>query len=264
MSTLVLPQSMVADRDAGIKANAQHVDDNFNALASAVNGKLDLDGTSTPTADITLGNHKLTNVATPTLSGDATTKGYVDSALLLKADLASPTFTGTPTAPTVASVADKSTKIATTKFVVDVLESIYPVGSLYIGTQNSCPMSALFGTWALVATDRALWGGNGTNANTTIAAGLPNITGADAISHSQQTAGALNNNDGGASRTGALQASQFVRPAGTTLGAYNHQQFSTNLPVGVAMNASLSSSVYGQSNTVQPPAYRVNVWRRTA
>lgn len=80
MSTLVLPQSMVADREAGIKANAQHVDDNFDALASAVNGKLDLDGSSTPTADIPMGNHKLTNVASPTLSGDAATKGYVDNA----------------------------------------------------------------------------------------------------------------------------------------------------------------------------------------
>ena len=80
MSILVLPQSMVADRDAHIKANAQHVDDNFDALASAVNGKLDLDGSSTPTANIPMGNHKLTNVATPTLSGDAATKGYVDNA----------------------------------------------------------------------------------------------------------------------------------------------------------------------------------------
>lgn len=127
MSTLVLPQSMVADRDAGIKANAQHVDDNFGALTNAVNGKLDLDGSSTPTADISMASHKLTNVATPTLSGDAATKGYTDSALLLKADLASPTFTGTPTAPTPSS-SDDSTNIATTAFVNSVVGLNVPAG----------------------------------------------------------------------------------------------------------------------------------------
>ena len=80
MSVLTLPQSMVRDQENQIKANAAHVDENFTALETAVNGKLDLDGSSVPTADISMGSHKLTNVATPTLSGDAATKGYVDSA----------------------------------------------------------------------------------------------------------------------------------------------------------------------------------------
>lgn len=166
--------------------------------------------------------------------------------------------------PNIVSI-DLSNYVTTTALAT-MFQTLYPVGSIYIGTQNTCPLATLIpgSTWQLVATNRALWGGDGTNAATTIAAGLPNITGADAISHSQQTAGALNNNDGGTSRTGALQESQFVRPAGTTIGTYNHQQFSVDLPVGIAINASLSSSVYGQSSTVQPPAYRVNVWRRTA
>lgn len=33
-----------------------------------------------------------------------------------------------------------------------LLEAIYPVGAIYIGTMNICPISALFGTWALVGT----------------------------------------------------------------------------------------------------------------
>lgn len=32
-----------------------------------------------------------------------------------------------------------------------LLEAVYPVGSIYIGTMAVCPMSALFGTWTLVA-----------------------------------------------------------------------------------------------------------------
>ena len=46
----------------------------------------------------------------------AASKGQMDTALALKANLASPTFTGTPAAPTPAA-ADNSTKIATTAFV---------------------------------------------------------------------------------------------------------------------------------------------------
>ena len=81
MSVVTLPWSMEQDRINQIKANSTHVDDNFNTLLNAVNGKLDLDGTSTPTANISMGSHKITNVATPTASGDAATKGYVDSAI---------------------------------------------------------------------------------------------------------------------------------------------------------------------------------------
>lgn len=32
-----------------------------------------------------------------------------------------------------------------------LLEAIYPVGSIYIGTMNVCPMSALFGTWTIIS-----------------------------------------------------------------------------------------------------------------
>ena len=42
-------------------------------------------------------NSKVTEVATPTLGTDAANKSYVDTALALKAPLASPTFTGTVT-----------------------------------------------------------------------------------------------------------------------------------------------------------------------
>jgi len=46
----------------------------------------------------------------------------VSTALTTKANLASPQFTGTPTAPT-AAVSDRSTKIATTDFVRDRIEA---------------------------------------------------------------------------------------------------------------------------------------------
>lgn len=238
MGVITLPWSMEQDRQNNIKANSVHVDDNFDTLLTATNKKLEQDGSIVPTADLPMGNHKITQLATPTLSGDATTKGYVDTALAGKADWT------VPTQP----ITDNSTKIASTEFVIDVLKSMYPVGSIYIGTQNTCPMGALFGTWALVSTGRALWGGDGTNGNTTIAAGLPNITG-----------------DTGKFNYAALGDSGAATSALYTTGSASTYNYSipTSSPT-LHFNASRANSIFGNSSTVQPPAYVVNVWRRTA
>jgi hypothetical protein len=59
-----------------------------------------------------------TNTPTiPSLNGYAT-ESFVNTALAAKAPLASPTFTGTPTAPTPSS-SDNTTKVATTEYVKD-------------------------------------------------------------------------------------------------------------------------------------------------
>lgn len=80
---------MEQDRINQIKANSVHVDDNFNTLLNAVNGKLDLDGTSSPTADISWNSHKITNLASPTADGDAARKKYVDDAIITATKIAS-------------------------------------------------------------------------------------------------------------------------------------------------------------------------------
>lgn len=128
-----------------------------------------------------------------------------------------------------------------------ILETLYPVGSLYIGTQTTCPLSTLIdgSTWEIVGTDMALWGGNGTNANTTIEAGLPDVSG----------------NVGGVDRVGGGQSGPFYTdgtgPSGSGVTTSNNAE-------NIKFALSKANSIYGKSNTVQPPAYRVNVWRRTA
>lgn len=130
-------------------------------------------------------------------------------------------------------------------YINTILTTLYPVGSIYIGTQSTCPLASLISgsQWTLVAQDRALWGGNGSNANTTIAAGLPNITGATSFKAST------------GNPTGALYQI-------STGGVSTQTQGTSTERVG--FDASRSNSIYGNSNTVQPPAYRVNIWRRTA
>lgn len=135
--------------------------------------------------------------------------------------------------------------------ILEMIKSIYPVGSLYMGTQATCPMATIIpnSTWELVSSGKALWTGDGSNANTTIEAGLPNITG---------TTYAMSDRNSQPSDSGAFTSVQTAVSAGYEGGHNNgDQRVST-------FDASRSSSIYGKSSTVQPPAYVVNVWRRTA
>lgn len=128
--------------------------------------------------------------------------------------------------------------------ISETLEIMYPVGSLYMGTQNTCPMTILMPgtTWDLVSSNRALWTGDTTNGNTTIEAGLPNITGWFAANDGQ--------GDGALFTTEPYQTWAYGSSAGGGRPKIN-------------FNASGINSIYGNSTTVQPPAYVVNVWRRT-
>lgn len=72
-------------------------------IATALTGSIAADGQTTPTANIPMGGFKITNL----LQGSATTDA---------AAIGSPTFLGTPAAPT-AAVGTNTTQIATTAFV---------------------------------------------------------------------------------------------------------------------------------------------------
>lgn len=140
----------------------------------------------------------------------------------------------------------KDTDLAT------LLQTIYPVGSVYIGTQSTCPMAIVIegSTWQLVSSGKALWTGDGSNANTTIDAGLPDITGNTIVRANGQ--GGDTGNPTGAFKTNGT-SSMLMGKDVNQITVY-----------GGDIKASRSSSIYGKSSTVQPPAYVVNVWRRTA
>lgn len=75
------------------------------------------------------------------------------------APLDSPTFTGTPTAPT-ASFGTDTTQIATTQFVQAALQAVFPVGSVYINAAATTNPATLFGfgTWTAIGAGRVLVG----------------------------------------------------------------------------------------------------------
>jgi hypothetical protein len=120
---------------------------------------------------------KATNFATkdtlPTGDSNKIVKGTeidnefnsIAGAISSKADIASPTFTGTPAAPT-ATAGSSTTQLATTAFVTAALQAVYPVGSIYINAASSSnPTSLLgFGTWVEFGAGRVMVGLNASDA----------------------------------------------------------------------------------------------------
>lgn len=92
-------------------------------------------------------------------------------AVATKADLSSPTFTGTVTLPSGAvgvtqSFGDNDTSLATTAFVQAALQALHPVGSIYINATNSTNPGTLlgFGTWTAFGAGRVPVGFDSGNA----------------------------------------------------------------------------------------------------
>ena len=79
----------------------------------------------------------------------------IQTAVNSKANSSSPTFTGTPLAPT-ATLGTNTTQVATTAFV---LAALYPVGSIYLSTLATNPATLFgFGTWAAFGAGKVLVG----------------------------------------------------------------------------------------------------------
>ena len=83
-------------------------------------------------------------------------------AVATKADLASPTFTGVPLAPT-AATGTSTTQLATTAFANAAFQGAYPVGSIYMNASVATNPGTLlgFGTWSALGAGRMLLGDGG-------------------------------------------------------------------------------------------------------
>ena len=125
--------------------------------------------------------------------------------------------------------------------VLSNLQSVYPIGSLYIGVNDNCPIANLFGTWEKVAEGLCLQGATGSQ--------VPGETVSASVSLTVPctdwgtSGGAFGNPEAGrlvvgSGRSEIGEALESVRLAGS--------------------NKTITSS------NVQAPAYLVNVWKRTA
>lgn len=188
----------------------------------------------------------------------------IATAIASKADTTSPTFTGTPIAPTAAANTN-STQIATTAFVTAALALAFPVGAIFTSTSSANPATSLgFGTWVAFGAGRVLIGnGNGFTAGATGGS-------ADAVvvAHSHNTTTFVTDN--GHSHVGRV---------GTTLGGAQGQegfeegrgnpdwstQTSSDLAeTGIEVSTLISSTGVSGTNANLPPYVVVYMWNRTA
>lgn len=134
-----------------------------------------------------------------------------------------------------------------------LLNKIYPIGSIYISVNQTSPASFIGGTWQALDEGRTLWttttAGQG---GTTVSAGLPNIEG------SLESVVMAKTYDNQPYSTGALSfGNNVVSISGAGNGWWTYLK-------PLYFNANDDNDIYGNSTTVQPPAYRVYMWKRTA
>ena len=138
---------------------------------------------------------------------------------------------------------------------VNLVSQLYPVGSIYISLKDECSPASIIANseWERLPEGKALWTASSglsitDNSVNTVGAGLPNIT-----CYFRNTEGyGLYGNVGGAfSKDPSSQAS------------FQPVDFLAGSPQ-IEFNASNSNSIYGNSDTVQPPAYKVYAWKRIA
>lgn len=146
-----------------------------------------------------------------------------------------------------------------TDVTLSLLNLLYPVGSIYIGTMATCPLATLgIGTWQLVASDRVLQGaGTSGTVGSTVEqyVKLPNING---------SVGGFCGLQIGSQDTMSYINGAFYRDTSAYAKMNNGSGDQAN---ALGFDASRSSSVYsgdGTDTKIQPPAYLVNIWERVA
>ena len=131
----------------------------------------------------------------------------------------------------------------------DLLDIVMPVGTVFLSVSDSFnPQTAWGGEWSKISSGYCLWTTtiNNGDATGTIGPGLPDFSGqlnaANNTAYAESCSGAFS----GANTTGDHHKSR----------GYNGERY-------MVFDASSYNSIYGNSSTVQPPAYRVYAWRRT-
>lgn len=185
-------------------------------------------------------------ITTSTFSGEATLSG--NSTI---------TMPGTPTSDNIANKGYVDTAIST-MISTGIFELLYPVGSIYIGTQNTCPLATLIpgSTWEQIQGRYLLASGTiaGTtesvSAGSTCSAGAPNIYGY-------------------ITDVSFIKNPTYVAQSALYCNDWHNDNLQNTSGQGdgagtLQVDASRFNSIYGASATIRPAGYAVNVWRRTA
>ena len=221
---------------------------------------------------------KATNFATkdtlPTGDSNKIVKGTeidnefnaIAGAISSKADLASPTFTGTPAGPT-ATFGTNTTQLATTAFVTAALQAVYPVGSIYINASSTSNPSALmgFGTWVEFGAGRVIVGQNASDALFDTLEETGGSKDAVVVAHNHSASSSSSVSDPGHAHTyqtgyGSGQATGHLYGFGTA--TYSTGAAATG--ISVSTSTSVASAGSSGTNANVQPYIVVKMWKRTA
>ena len=188
----------------------------------------------------------------------------------------SPTLTGSPVLPTgsvatTQAASDDSTKLATTAFVKDILETyVYPVGSIYTNASNSANPNTLlgFGTWTAFGAGRVPVGnGGGFTAGATGGSAdaiIPthNHTAGTLATDSQGAHQHTSVSGRGASTPGSSQGF-FAGLQGGFTGSFSATTDSQGAHVHTVSGSTANAGESGTDKNLQPYIV-VYMWKRTA
>ena len=195
----------------------------------------------------------------------------IATAVATKADLASPTFTGTPTLPT-GTVAvtqangSNTTTIATTAFVQAAIALLYPVGSIYTNASVSTNPATLlgFGTWTAFGAGRVMVGFDSGNA---LFDALEETGGsADAITVSHTHTATTTSTDSGHNHFIGNTSTGFGNAGGgncSVIGAAQTVATTTNT-ANITSTTTVASTGSSGTNANYQPYITVYMWKRTA
>lgn len=185
----------------------------------------------------------------------------IATAITSKADTTSPTFTGSPLAPT-ASAGTNTTQIATTAFVTAALSLAFPIGAIFSSTSSSNPATSLgFGTWTAFGEGRVLVG-----AGTGFAGGATGGS-ADAVvpSHTHTATSTVTDpthNHPTQGFTGNLGGSNYFPVYNG--GVNSHDVINNPAYTGITVSTTVASAGVSATNANLPPYIVVYMWQRTA
>jgi hypothetical protein len=175
---------------------------------------------------------------------------------------ASPTFTGTPAAPT-ATFGTSTTQVATTAFVQAALQALHPVGSIYINAGVTTNPATLlgFGTWTAFGAGRVMVGLDGSDALFDALEETGGSKDATVVSHTHTATSTVTD-------PGHTHTSNAVTPIGGTGISGNLAQSVAatinSATTGITVATSVASTGSSGTNANLQPYITVAMWKRTA
>jgi hypothetical protein len=193
----------------------------------------------------------------------------IATAVASKADITSPTFLGTPFAPT-ASPGTNTNQLATTAFVMAArtatLEAVYPVGSIYTNATNATNPGTLlgFGTWTAFGAGRVPVGFDSGDSNFNVAEKTGGSKDAIVVSHthtgSTSSSGSHTHDIWGDIQNGLNGAGRLPTCSQVGLEAYVQTE-----PAGAHTHTvTVDSTGSSGTNANLQPYITVYMWKRTA